>query len=760
MNGSVTPAYGPPTNWAPRSVTPWDGSNPVMAPNGIPVQFAGSMQQSMGPTFIEVIMKGIISRWPMLIGVILLAGGISFFLMQNFGKEYYQVVGRMIYRNSEDSRMRQLFSPPNMDTVVQIVKSKKSVEKVRADIDPNFPIDQPQVQKEGFSEIITLKYESPNAEKSVKVIDLIMDLARADYKEKRNEAIREGVKREMEEQKRLLGEQADKTKTLRTQLASMKVMQDPKQELDAISKDISTLTSEYEKNQGKKSVYDQQEKQLKADILEAEQKAGKSGVSSRTDLILEEGKLKQAKLKLQTSQNKLVGERELFRKGITSRNELIELEDIVKSNELEVSTLEANIKSLKANPPVNMLGGDPGALAESLLRKLNLDRKEVDEALKINLKQIDEKVVKRDDLMKAIEKVGPLMQEIDRLDKGIQEQGRRLSELKSFESLLNSDRLELQIESPAKCSEDPVRSNYWKIALGILGISLMGFVGLVALLDLPKYGSEARQSLPPVGMSGALAPYGNPQAPYPSLIYPQANLVHSNGIPQPIPEASGHSSVQILGRFSDRDPRYASGLPGGDKEELHQVANEIARGAREPGSIVLFSPMGEGTKIENLVTELSRHHTSQGESVLIFDARGLSSRATTLQTKADSNPDLNVYFEGSSSDASGFFAKTDIPSVEYTRADVSQHVAGGPMGMMRFQRLLEEMRHRYSRIFMITPPMKDLDDLSFLTAISEGVVLILQDQANPNDVENYVQAFRSAKASIFGAVVVSNTPGS
>ena len=76
--------------------------------------------------------------------------------------------------------------------------------------------------------------------------------------------------------------------------------------------------------------------------------------------------------------------------------------------------------------------------------------------------------------------------------------------------------------------------------------------------------------------------------------------------------------------------------------------------------------------------------------------------------------------------------------------------------MYRFRQLLEEMRQRYSRVLMIGPSARDLDDLQMLTAFSEGVVLVVQDHANPHDVNTYVEALKTSETPVFGAVVIGN----
>ena len=261
---------------------------------------------------------------------------------------------------------------------------------------------------------------------------------------------------------------------------------------------------------------------------------------------------------------------------------------------------------------------------------------------------------------------------------------------------------------------------------------------------------------------------------------PLVHSVHGSGSEsqnQLISHSPFAENIPIIGRYqlqnpdkiisqsthenSKRDPLFSSKHAGpyDGYSELGTLAHGIAASFDLPGSIILFTPVTEQVRVEGLVSDLSRHFAKNGEPVLVFDARGMNFTSSNFPMNADPVPKIDSFIRGDVNDPSECFASTDIPSVQYARADLLQRLPAGVMAMYRFRHLVQEMRDRYVRILMITSPHQNSEELQLLTSFSEGVVMVVHDQIQPAIVEEYAKNLRNVEAPILGAVVIGNTPG-
>jgi hypothetical protein len=708
---------------------------------------------------LESLFKLFFARWPVLILLALLGAVGSYLTIQKYGKQSFTVEGMMTYSGSEDYVQRKVFPPLKIETVSQLLRSPEVIEQAIKELDSPIRLDmvmrQLRVQIVQMSDNFAVAIDSSETENSSKLVNRMMELAQSRYLKQRNDTFQQAITRaENELQNAEKAHQESMTK-LREALAHRNVG-DPKLEYESVSKEIGELSSKVKELESSEDSLKAQIETLIATIAE-QSKPSNPAQPEVNDLLTPEQQaaIVKAKGDLATAESDLKflrGERDRKR-GPAERN-IIPAEEYrkaiqdCKNAEEKVDTLKKVILALEKKPdpknPLPLLANDPLADMKKMLSSLRLDLATLPFKLSAAKRNLTEKRERLQELSKARAEIEPFEQATTRTGTLLSERTRERSELDQIRSKISDPHTsELKIRSLASSSASATSSNYLKIAAAVFGVLFMLYLGYLAAIELPRVTREQA----PLAPMGAM-----PSPPAPQPVQPPAvqQVYNSPFAPSKLP-------VPVLGRFAPvtttQSGRFIS--PAGPSQEVHTLADGIAQKFQEPGSIVLFTPMGEGVQVEKLVSELSRHYARAGESVLLFDARGVSSPLNVGSTGA-SSPGIDAYLKGKSEDAAACFTPTQFPSVEYTRGDITHTATGGAMAMYRFRQLLDEMRNRYSKVLMIGPTARHVDDLEMLTAFSEGVVLVVQDQANPNDVNAYVEAMKTADAPIFGAVVVGN----
>ncbi len=191
--------------------------------------------------------------------------------------------------------------------------------------------------------------------------------------------------------------------------------------------------------------------------------------------------------------------------------------------------------------------------------------------------------------------------------------------------------------------------------------------------------------------------------------------------------------------------------------QMESLAAQITQNVHDHGSIVMFTPVTARMNIESLVGELARHFAQLGDRVLVFDARPgnpmipswAGPNAPTAQNR------VIQFLEGTNDRAGGCFTPTKLASVDYSGADLSEHL-NGVIATYRYRRMAEEMRERYTLVLMMAPDLEYLgDEEDYLSTMAEGVVLILDEHTNPTEVEGYIHNLRATDASVYGAVLMN-----
>lgn len=190
-----------------------------------------------------------------------------------------------------------------------------------------------------------------------------------------------------------------------------------------------------------------------------------------------------------------------------------------------------------------------------------------------------------------------------------------------------------------------------------------------------------------------------------------------------------------------------------DHHALAALAKRIVDDPSDQGKIVLFAPTADTLKVTTLMGDMSQVFARQGNRVLVFDARNTNEIPAWAGPQAPSVAlRVESFLDGQSSATGQCFVPTSIPSVEYSRADVQQHVAG-VMASHRFRQLIEEMRERYSIVLMVTPTMVLGDDHPLLPALAEGMVLVTESDLSPVDLQRMLSAAsEQLPTTVYGAL--------
>jgi Mrp family chromosome partitioning ATPase len=187
---------------------------------------------------------------------------------------------------------------------------------------------------------------------------------------------------------------------------------------------------------------------------------------------------------------------------------------------------------------------------------------------------------------------------------------------------------------------------------------------------------------------------------------------------------------------------------------VEAIAERIIQDGVDPGGIVLFAPTEENLQVAPVVGGLGEVFGQRGK-VLVFDAR------QSAEMPAWAGPHSTAiartvegYLDGQSDAANACFVPTTIDGVEYSRADLTTRV-NGVMTAHRFRQLVEEMRDRYSVVFLVAPPVS-LDDADpILAMMAEGMVLVTETSADPVVVHAYLDTLcQQVPARLYGTLAV------
>jgi hypothetical protein len=190
-----------------------------------------------------------------------------------------------------------------------------------------------------------------------------------------------------------------------------------------------------------------------------------------------------------------------------------------------------------------------------------------------------------------------------------------------------------------------------------------------------------------------------------------------------------------------------------EPEPVQALAERIVEESIDRGGVVLFSPTDEHLKLAPAIGNLGEYFTRRGDRVLVFDTR--NSAETPAWVHANGVADTVAGFlDGTADGSTGCFVPTDLNGVEYSRVDLANRVTG-VVEAHRFRQLLEQMRDRYSVVFLVGPPVNLEEDHPLLASMAEGMVLVTETAANPVEVHAYLDTLcQQVPARLYGTLAV------
>lgn len=714
---------------------------------GYPPNYPGYPNGSRSaPSVVESMVKLFFARWSVLFVIAIVGVAASYATVKKYGKQNYSVNGVMTYSVPDDYNQRKLFPPPKLETIMQLVQSPDVIEKAIKDTKSPIPLDQVisrmRVQNVQMSDNISITLDSSEKDNTDQLVNRIMELAREKYLKLRNDSYETTLARIDNDSKAAQKAQNDSQRRYSEKLKEFDIA-DPKHEVETLVKEISELSGKVTQQESRGRTLDEEiqkhekliEEQTPSVDPQNPQKGGHLTTDQMTLLIKCKGDLEQATAEFKIYESSYKQKKPAAERGYIPLDDIRDIELKLIKAKTSVDALKKTIAALEQPPdprggqlaplPLN----DPLAEYRKALAAMKIEKVSLPFLLHNMRATLKEKKDRLQTIANANQVLQPLEQENGEHGTAVAARNKEKAELNQFRAMISDPHTsELRITGRASGGPAAVSSNYMKLSAAVFGLLFLLYGVYLAAFELPKV---MKNQTPP-------SPQNNGHAP--DRYYAQSNL--------PVP---------VLGHFAPMTMstgRYVSSPPP-PTAEVHSLAAGLAASFREPGSIVLFTPMGDGVQIEKLVSELSRHYANAGESVLLFDVRGVSTPLSMAMTGSRSGA-IDSYLDGEVAEPSSCFTPTQFPSVEYTRGDIANTTTGGAIALYRFRQLLDEMRNRYSKVLMIGPAARNVDEVEVLTAFSEGVVLVVQDEANPTDVNAYVDAMKHTDAPIFGAVVVGN----
>ena len=715
-----------------------DGGNayPGYSANGYQPSANGHVPHpapGLQPSYLQVLIEHCKKRWKLLIVWLGLSVIVAYYMVQTYGKPLWRAEGSLYYSPNYNNR---LYTPPNIQSVIALIKSPDILEKVRTEKRINATADQMQarlnINVQRQSEFISIQFDWPDKEEAAVIAARIQELALEQYELLRhklsNQAIKDLDTSVIETDRNLFAAREKFNEALQK-----KGVFDLTTEKDSIIREIDSLKLQIDKARSEKIKLETKIRQTRAQIAAAEKAdPTKNGLSEaqlnflaamrqiKERQVARQREVDQAKAQLKAKEQEYKQSLPLAQKGYITRQEMLKLESeiaslkVITEGSRDIQEDDKRLKEMEKQLLDSKQG--PSSQARYKLDELEVELDAIPEEIKGLERYRDERQT-RQRLLQNIEKeVMPQQQEINTLQQSLANLTLQKSE---HARVQNNKQSELTIHNRATVGNAPVSTNNAKILVAVFGVAMLLFVGFVALRDMPRFahahaGIDTAEPAP----LPALAKYG----------------------PEPLAL-----------------PARRMPTPDVTSEQLRLLADRIGQSISGHGAIVLFTPAVHGLRIEALVADLGCFCAQRGGKVLVFDARPLpehpNSPAWVGPAGSRVEPHLVAYLDGVSEGVDTCFTPTLIQAIDYTRCDLGKHL-GSVMAMYRFRRFTHELRERYAVVLMITPERFRGGDGDFFTNVAEGIVVVLGEDANPADVESYIQRLRGGSTPVFGAVTV------
>jgi uncharacterized protein involved in exopolysaccharide biosynthesis len=760
------------------------GADRIQVPAGGALTPAGPQPPSLVQVFGREVWKRkrLLAVWAV---VTLVVVGV---VVSTFAKPVYRAEGRLSYRpNYAAGGPRPIYTPPNIQSAVQILKAQDVFEPVREKHLPGMSADEfarnVRVELARQSEFIDVSFDHPNPAVAAAVANDLMDVGQKYFTNVRVKSTTDAVAqvgRDLMQAKKDLERAKDDYRNA----YEAKDIANPEVELDTLKTALSEIGSQL--RQARSHQFDLK---VKIDYLETKQKAPRG----TSDDAIDEQFYNELSARIAGLQQRMMDEQTLQSAKIEAdklRDEAERMWPLVKKGVFQKIDYEAIIAKLRQQEAILKTAEETKAEREALKKQLEefqartkngkrIPRAEQDQLQQLRLEQTalpgqietlqEEQRQKRQDLARLnqlMRELGPKDEEIRLLRVRMQDLDAQLAAGRGQDPYAN----DLRVHAAAATGNTPYSTNASKLGLALAGASALLFVGYMSLFGLPKgtlTGPAGVGGLPNTPGGGllpralvALVPYTQKgQAPgnQPGLNGTAADGM-SPGSPPASTEAAAPMSTPSKAPRADRIPvaepaGNAEPIAVAEPEPVRALAERLIEEKVDRGGIVLFAPTDEELRLAPAIGDLGRYFTARGDRVLVFDARQAAEAPPWVQAPGVA-ASVAGFLSGQAERATECFVPTSLSGVEYSQVDLSKRVSG-VLEARRFQELVEQMRERYSVVFLVGPPVTLDDDHPLLASMAEGMVLVTETAADPVEVHAYLDTLcQQVPARLYGTLAV------
>jgi uncharacterized protein involved in exopolysaccharide biosynthesis len=731
------------------------------------------------PTLLQVFGREFWKRKRLLVVWAIVTGIVAAIVVTTIARPVYRGEGRLSYRPNYGIS-RSIYTPPNIQSAVQILKANDVLEPVRAKHTPNLSADDfarnVHIDLSKQSEFIDVSYDDPDPAVAAAVTNDLMAEGLKYFTDVRAQSTKDAVARVSQD---LQQAKADLERAKADYDAAFKAkgFASAEVELDNLKSALAGIDNRLIEAQARLAQIPQERKALET-ARDAPANPNEQGADERTLTImqavqqefqqqsLDEQKLEEARINLKAAKQKEIEWRPGVIKGIITRSEYDDLVTKVRTYEAAVQQGEAAkkrreqlkkqyeewIAQLKSGKPIR-----PKLLDE--LDHLKTEEATLPSKIAVLTKKQTDKKAALGKLVDAKRELGTKEEEILLLRTHTQDLDAQLAASRG--GSLDPHANDLRVHANAVTPTSPASTNAPKLAMAIVGASALLFVGYISLFGLPR-GTFAGAA----GLANSPAPGGGllPRALVALVPYtkkPTAEQAALNGIAAPgmTPAAPASTEAAVPMSPTSNVPPLAD--PAGDAEPVataepepvQALAQKIVDEGVDRGGVVLFSPTNEELKLTPAIGDLGQYFSNRGDRVLVFDTRQAAETPDWVQANGVAET-VAGYLNGTADGSTGCFVPTALRGVEYSRVDLNQQISG-VLEVHRFRQLLEQMREKYSVVFLVGPPVTLEVDHPLLATMAEGMVLVTETAANPVEVHAYLDTLcQQVPARLYGTLAV------
>jgi uncharacterized protein involved in exopolysaccharide biosynthesis len=657
----------------------------------------------------------------------------------------YRAEGKLAYRPNYSRGLKPIYTPPNIQSAVQILGAADVLEPVRQRHVPNMTKEQfakqVRIEVSKQSEFIDVAFDHPDPALAAAVANDLIAEGLKYFADVRTQTTRDAVA-QVNHDLKAARKQLELAKEDYRQAHEARGVGDPTVEQDTLRAAVTDIETQL------RAARERQAKlKLEVKFLEARRDAPADASDAAFDesffpilqsmmqelqtKMINQQAVDSARIKFESAQSEERKLRSLVAKGIYPQ---IEYDKVVAEMRIHEATLKhaEEVKQLRADLQKRYDELKNKASSGKPVRRAvieELDRLKKEEAaapatVAVLTDELNQKKKAMADLLTLKRELGEKDDNVKLIWNRVQDFHAQLTDAAERTQDLNAN--DLRVHNPATAGSAPYSTNAPKLGLALVAASALLLVGYLALFALPA--AAAMQPAP--------APAGSPPGLQRALI------------------ALVPYIQQVKGRLGVEAPAAAA-PQAANAPAVQAIAERILEEGVDHGGIVLFAPTAEQLEVAPVVGGLGEVFGNRGDRVLVFDARHCAESPAWAGPQApDVARNVEGFLDGNADKTAGCFVPTTLNGVEYSRADLLQRVSG-VVAAHRFRQLIEAMRERYSVVFLVAPPVSLADGDPLLAMLAEGMVLVTETSADPVEIHAYLDTLcQQVPARLYGTLTV------